>query len=70
MVCCLKEEEAKTVIDSGTTCPRCKGKLAIQIEKKFMKKISKLHCPSCDVSWEDISIFEHECQQARFYGHS
>lgn len=67
---CLREEEARAVIDSGRgICPRCSTtsnvvKLSVHSERRLFKKTTKLYCPSCNVFWEDLSSFEQEYDKA------
>lgn len=61
----LREEEAQAILDAGyAICPRCDGKLSVSTERRFLTKVSKLHCPSCNVFWEDIASFHTEMEQA------
>jgi hypothetical protein len=69
MVVVLKEVEAQAIVAAGYgICPRCEGPLSVYNERRFLKKISKLHCHSCSVFWEDIILFHREVEQASING--
>lgn len=58
-------EYAKTLIESGdAVCPRCGGigKLRLDNERKFLRTITRLHCPTCGAFWENMAAWREELE--------
>jgi DNA-directed RNA polymerase subunit M/transcription elongation factor TFIIS len=62
----LREEEARAILNAGcNSCPRCQGLLKVSSKSGFLFKVSFLHCPKCNTSWEDTTSFYAEVEHAK-----